>query len=349
MTFVRNGWYCAGWGQDLGATPRAITIMGEAIVLFRGSDGQVTALADRCPHRFAPLSAGKVIGSHIECGYHGLRFDAEGRCVHNPHRPGAIPAAARVKSYPVVERDTTLWLWMGAPERAAAAGILDLGSFWDLSAHSIIYGSFTLEAHYELVLDNLLDLSHAPYLHAGTLSNGPDEVSQLRVETKQEGSVVIANHWVSGVAPTPQFAPPWKARAPVGDFRSNMRWSPPCSLQHDVGITEVGRAPQDGPYLHFAHLLTPATERETHYFWAAARNFDIGDEKVSEALRAGISNAFITEDKPMIEAVQQRMGNRDLFELEPVLLAGDNASVRVRRVLDKLRKAEQAAPSSGAA
>ena len=91
MTFLRNAWYCAGFSSDLepGKT-RAITMLGEPVVLYRKEDGAPVALADRCPHRFAPLSSGRVCEGQLQCGYHGLRFDASGQCTHNPHGDGAI-------------------------------------------------------------------------------------------------------------------------------------------------------------------------------------------------------------------------------------------------------------------
>ena len=343
MIYLRNAWYVASFAKDLGTAPIKLKVMDEAIVLYRKESGEAVALADRCPHRFAPLSMGKVKGDCIECPYHGLKFDATGVCVHNPHGDGAIPKAARVKSYPVVERDTIVWIWMGDAEKADPDQIIDLKGFYDLENHSIVYGSYKLNSHYELVLDNLMDLSHAPYLHAGSLSNGAADTAVMRVEMKQDGNTIFAYHFLDGVPPTPQFQPFWESPSPIGDFRATMRWDPPCNLQLDVGITDIGRPVEEGPYLHMTHLLTPVSERETLYFWAAARNSAVGIDAVSEMMRAAIDHAFTTEDEPMIDAVQERMDTIDLFSLKPVLLPGDAAGVRVRRTLDKLRAAEHAA------
>src|SRR5689334_15975240 len=96
---LRNSWYCAAWGSelDVGAMIDR-TILDERIVLFRDEDGEGVALSNRCPHRFAPLSMGKIVeGGAIECVYHGLRFNAQGSCVLNPH--GEIPKGAGVRVY----------------------------------------------------------------------------------------------------------------------------------------------------------------------------------------------------------------------------------------------------------
>ena len=339
MTFLRNAWYCVGWATQLGTQPTAITVMDEPIMLTRLA-GKAVALSDRCPHRFAPLSLGKVQGDLIECRYHGLRFDAQGICRLNPHG-GAIPKAARVKSYPLAERDGMLWIWMGAQGRANESELPHLTHFLDPANHAIGYGYFKLGAHCELVIDNLMDLSHAPYLHAGSLSNGASDAQLMRVETRQDGNTVLAYHRLDGVPPTPQFQPFWKSASPVGDFRANMQWDPPCNLRLDVGITEPGHTAAEGLYIHMVHLLTPASRNETHYFWAAARNYGIGDEHFHSIVQQLITNAFTNEDEPMIRAVQNRMGDADLFSLKPVLLRADAAGVRVRRILEKLRNAER--------
>lgn len=87
------------------------TIFGTPMVIFRTESGQVAALHDRCPHRFAPFSMGMVVGENIECPYHGLQFGTDGGCALNPHGDYKIPQAARVQSFPVAERDGVIWIW----------------------------------------------------------------------------------------------------------------------------------------------------------------------------------------------------------------------------------------------
>ncbi len=125
MNFLRNAWYCAGWAADLGAEPITRTYLNEPVLLYRMRDGRAVAIGERCPHRFAPLHKGKLRDDCIECPYHGLRFDASGACVHNPHGDGAIPKAARVKAYPLVEQYGALWIWMGDPSLADESALID--------------------------------------------------------------------------------------------------------------------------------------------------------------------------------------------------------------------------------
>ena len=96
---MRNAWYAAAWEDELIEKGRLVArpILGEPVVLFRQADGKAVALEDRCSHRFAPLSMGKVLpGDRLQCPYHGLEFDTAGACVKNPHPPGNIPARARI-------------------------------------------------------------------------------------------------------------------------------------------------------------------------------------------------------------------------------------------------------------
>lgn len=340
MKPLMNAWYVAAFAKDVTTAPIKQMIAGLPVVLYRTAEGEPAALDDRCPHRFAPLHKGRVVGSNIECPYHGLQFDGRsGLCVLSPHGDGKIPGAAKARRYPLVERDGLIWIWPGDHALATAEKVLDLASFFDTENRSLIVGYYKLNAHFEIVLDNLMDLSHAPFLHPTTLANR-DDVKCLRFEMLQEGDAVVANHWLENVLVSPQFRPFWKFPTLNANGRANMRWNPPSNLQLDVGYTEIGRSSEDGVDLHFAHLLTPASDTETHYFWISARNFAVDDEAVSRLMEGQVKQAFETEDEPMIESVADYMGTPDLLALKPVLLPGDAAAVRVRRILQKLRERE---------
>src|SRR5262245_57370493 len=123
--FIRNTWYIAAEPQEVTARPLARTILEKPVVLFRTESGKAVALEDRCPHRFAPLSLGKVIGERIQCGYHGAQFDASGACALVPGQ-NIVPPKARVVSYPIVEKHGYVWIWPGDP-----AGAGDLSSIPD--------------------------------------------------------------------------------------------------------------------------------------------------------------------------------------------------------------------------
>lgn len=100
--YLRNTWYVAGFSEELSAAQPLLSrrLLDEPVVFFRDTQGGVRALRDRCPHRFVPLSMGKVKGDSVECGYHGLRFDGSGQCTRNPHAGGVIhdPLSTRAAS-----------------------------------------------------------------------------------------------------------------------------------------------------------------------------------------------------------------------------------------------------------
>lgn len=126
MNYLKNTWYAAAWNSEV--EPAKLftrTLLDEPILFFRDSKNQLNALHNRCPHRFAPLSAGKHLGDSVQCAYHGLEFGGDGNCTKNPHGDGKIPRGACVKRYPVVERYSLVWIWMGEPEKADATLIPD--------------------------------------------------------------------------------------------------------------------------------------------------------------------------------------------------------------------------------
>ena len=115
--YLMNAWYAAGWSSEITKKPLARTILDEPIVMYRGADNRVAALEDRCCHRGMPLSQGEVFDNNIRCEYHGMLFDGAGRCVDIPGQE-KIPAAAKVRSFPIEERNDIVWIWMGEPEKA---------------------------------------------------------------------------------------------------------------------------------------------------------------------------------------------------------------------------------------
>src|SRR3954471_20226730 len=167
--WMRNCWQVVAFSSEIVDAPLACTVCGEPIVLFRTPAGDAVALADRCPHRFVPLSLGRVVGDQIQCGYHGLCFDAEGTCVRVPGQD-TVPSRARVRKYPLVERYAFAWIWLGDVTLADPATIPDF--HWvDDPAWAAVNGYHHFGANYQLVNDNLLDLSHESFVHKETIGN----------------------------------------------------------------------------------------------------------------------------------------------------------------------------------
>jgi phenylpropionate dioxygenase-like ring-hydroxylating dioxygenase large terminal subunit len=165
--FIRNCWYVGAWDHEI-VEGRVLsrTLLGSAIVFYRQTSGAIVALDDRCAHRLAPLSLGRVEGDRLRCMYHGLVYDPSGKCVEIPGQD-VIGSGLRVRSYPVVERDRYVWIWLGDPARADPAAIPDC-HWLDDPAWVGKPGLVEFGANFLLLVDNLLDFSHLTYVHANT-------------------------------------------------------------------------------------------------------------------------------------------------------------------------------------
>jgi nitrite reductase/ring-hydroxylating ferredoxin subunit len=169
---IPNRWYGVFRSSALRLQPTAVRRFGLPIVLYRRADGSAVALLDRCPHRGAALSRGRVLGNEIECPYHAFRFDSNGRCTAMPcEGPGArIPAGMEVPAFPVREAHGLIWLWWGAtPE---ALGLSELPPLpWlaaipegpDVARSEMEY---TWPASIHRTIEANFDAHHAPVIHS---------------------------------------------------------------------------------------------------------------------------------------------------------------------------------------
>ena len=332
--YLRNCWYAAAWSKDLGGTPFARTFLNEPVVLFRQEDGTPAALADRCCHRAAPLSRGVCVGDFLECGYHGLQYDADGNCVRIPGQT-QIPPGAKVKSYPVREKWKTIWIWMGDPDQVDEAAIPEL--FWlDDPGWVATPGHFHLDGHYQLIVDNLLDLTHVIYLHKNTIGADPSEaITPTKTERLENG--VRVGRWLIDIAAPPLFAQ-------VGRFETNVdrwqhvTWLPPSNMFLDIGCAATGTGAPEGDRsqgfsIWSTHLITPETETTAHYHWGYARDFDLENEELTQTLFEG-SRDTIYEDVEMIGAQQKNLGGITFDGL--IDINADNAQRQARVMLDRL-------------
>jgi phenylpropionate dioxygenase-like ring-hydroxylating dioxygenase large terminal subunit len=346
MPFLRNAWYVAAWDDEVGTEALfRRRILNEDVLLVRGADGQVRALRNRCPHRFAPLSMGTRAGDVIQCAYHGLQFGLDGRCLHNPHGDGAIPHGAVAKSYPLVSRQTLLWIWMGDTSRADPETIPTFDGL-DPDRFAINKGYMHTPVHYELMTDNIMDLGHIEFLHAGLL--GSEAVRRADTEVVQQGSVVHSNRLTHDeILPAALEALYETGGRPV-DRWLDVTWYPPSLMQLVVGVAPAGSPSRKGKQTPGVHLMTPETESTTHYFWSNARDFRRDDEALHRALDEGLRYAFEHQDKPMLVAQAEAMSGEDFWALRPAMLAGDAGGMRARIVLRKLLKDEQSLVSKAA-
>ena len=201
---LRNAWYIGAWVDELGDKPLARRICGDPVVLFRDGSGKAAALADRCCHRAAPLHLGSLVEAGIQCGYHGLVFDANGRCVTIPGQK-LIPQDAQVRSYPTVERDQLVWLWMGDPALADPAKIVDFPYHNDTAHWPNKHAVYSIKGNYMLMVDNLMDLTHLGYLHARTVGGNPGAHVEADMKTARTSTGLKFTRWMRNSLPPPSY------------------------------------------------------------------------------------------------------------------------------------------------
>jgi phenylpropionate dioxygenase-like ring-hydroxylating dioxygenase large terminal subunit len=343
MEPLRNTWYVAAWSEELKPGERlARTLLGRPTLLVRRSDGGVSALDDRCPHRFAPLSFGRFDGQTITCGYHGLEFDTQGVCTRNPHGEGRISRAATVRTHAVVEKHGAIWLWPGDEE----PDVMRIPDFRRLDTDDNVTrrDHLVMDVPFDLIIDNLLDCSHVSLLHEGIL--GTAEMLASGTTVTQDGVTITVSRFAGSVPPPGMFDMLFKADGQPVDTWTDFRWDPPSNLLLDVGVTAPGRPREEGIGYYGTHILTPETDTTTHYFTAASR-WGVRPGTETEDVRIKVSDmrrfAFEEQDEPMIRAQHTNIAAFERCEgrpAKPVLLETDAGVVRWRKVMDQLLDAE---------
>lgn len=331
MKLLENRWYMAAWEEELDANGYLVrTIAEQPLLLLRDDRGDVSALSDRCPHRFAPLSKGCIESNKVTCGYHGIVFDHQGRCIVNPHGP--IISALTVQSFPVTVRHRGVWVWLGDLEKADPASVTDLSILETLPPVAQNFGYELMHANHQLCTDNILDLSHADFLHPDSLGGGA--TTRAKRTIVEEGEDIIITWFAENDVPPPALAGMLeeKEKSRSADLLLSARWSPPNIMQIEFGLTFEGNIQNRGPQTWGVHIMTPIDNNKTHYFFWSGRD-RMWSEEVNIAAREAMYHAFRNEDKPMLEAQQAVIGDVDFDTLRPALLRTDEASTRVRRRL----------------
>lgn len=326
---VHNLWYMAAWTQEVpegGFLTRQL--LDRNWLLWREPAGGWAMVEDRCPHRFVPLSKGRFADGRIACGYHGLTFDGSGTCVHNPFG-GEVPPAARIDSLPVVEAHGGLWFWPGDGALADPASIPDFG-FID-AGQPVDRAHYVMAVNHELIADNLLDLSHAEFLHVESFGTNGSLFSHGAQTVEQDDSGAIWNKWDMTDAPPPGWAVPMLGVGVKVNQQLHIRWHAPSSLALFIGMQRCDTGEAVMPMMANPHILTPETERSTHYFFT----HEPGPEAEAQARRV-----FLEEDEPMVAAQAEAMGDGDFWDMRPVILPSDKAAIMARRRLMQLRRGE---------
>ncbi|HWU03041.1 MAG TPA: Rieske 2Fe-2S domain-containing protein [Novosphingobium sp.] len=336
----RNGWYVAAFLHEIGEELLERWILNEPVVLYRKADGTPVALHGRCPHRHFPLGKSRRVGDAIQCGYHGITFDSTGACTLIPSQ-AAIPGAVRVPAYRLVERGLWAWIWMGDPDKANEALIPTLEEIdYDvpgLTAHPFF--SLEVEGRYQLLNDNLLDLSHLSYLHGTSIGTQTDaETPEIRDMNERRLS---SRRIMADTAMTPVLMDMTNYRGKV-DRVTGMDFYFP-GFHAGIGDFRIAAGhPQAGEYLHKGrvwHAVTPSTHHKSHYFFAMTVTDMAKVDHSAKIVRKVLDeDIFATVE---IERIVQEMGE-DALPRE-LMIRSDQTAVMGRRALQAMMDREKAA------
>ena len=342
--FVMNAWYIAAWPDELSEQPLARRICNVPLVLYRTTEGEAAALYDRCSHRAAPMSLGKVTPDGIVCGYHGVAFDTKGVCVRIPGQRH-IPATANIRSYPLVEQDGIIWIWMGDPARADRASIPAYPYHNDTGKWPHKHGIMPLKANYGLVIDNLMDLTHVAYVHDKTIGGAaPDPHVNAKMETTRTPRGLKFARWIIDMESSPTISAmvPFKGNV---DRWQEMEYVAPALIIHYAGQVDTNTGAYEhgnregGFAIRFLHGLTPETETSCLYFFSTANGFGQDDPVNTDKLFESTHVVF-AEDKLIIEEQQRRLS--EFGETGLIDIKADSARVSMRRILSKMLKEDAA-------
>lgn len=311
-----NHWHAVAIIDEIGDGPAAVTLLDVPYVLWKTPDGEIVATHDQCTHREARLSLGAVKDGCLQCPYHGWTFADEGRCVAIPSSgPDAtVPPAAHLTMISLEQRYGLVWLCPGTPVGPVPyLGVEDDDDFTRLNT-----GMQTWDCSVTRMIDNMLDVAHFPYTHAGTFGREQEtEVPKYTIEelddtfTGYTYSVVINNEGdaqtmsgqdgadVIGLDMSTGFALPYSVRS---------------TMSYENGIEQT-----------LFMTASPISATQSSFTFVLWRNDDVSES--GQAI-VDFEELVALEDKSMLENLR---GELSLERGALVDVQSDKASLEWRR------------------
>ncbi len=345
--FLKNCWYVAALDHELiDGKLLGRTLLGEHLLIYRGESGSVIAMNDRCPHRGALLSKGRLEGDAVRCMYHGIKYDGSGKCVQIPGQD-MIPPKLRVRSYPIVQRGHFIWVWMGDAAKADPGSILELPYLQDATWKGIpAYIHYA--ANYLLIVDNLSDFSHLAFVHTKTLGGSEEYAFVTKptvVERLERGFRV--ERWHRNSDPPPFHKKVIHDKTAKLDRRNIATMTVPGIFNMETLFAAAGQGENaelaGAMEYRNCQFMTPETEQTTHFFWTYLNNFEGEDSTISRSLLDSLIEGFM-EDKEIIERQQRTLDEDPSFQM--LGIQADAPLAHFRRVLGRLIDAEQSEGSA---
>ncbi|HLI65293.1 MAG TPA: aromatic ring-hydroxylating dioxygenase subunit alpha [Caulobacteraceae bacterium] len=310
---LRDCWYFAAVGRELGPGQlRRYELLGEPVMIGRTRGGEVFALRDVCPHRAAPLSAGRLVdGDHVECPYHGWRYRTDGACAAIPSLVDGQDVDVgriRVRRYPAVESQGLIFVWMAADARADAEpdhappvfpGVVGGGPK--------LIDRMIFDAHIDHAVVGLMDPTHGPYVHQNWWWRSPaSQHAKAKAFEPREAGFAMTRHAPSSNS----YAYRILGGAPATEivFRlPGLRW------EH----IEVGKR-----QVLALTCLTPLSEtrtRITQIMWSDHAAFTLAKPFIASGARK-----FLRQDGAMVDLQKQGLA------YDPTLLWIDDADTQAK-------------------
>ncbi|WP_190988755.1 aromatic ring-hydroxylating dioxygenase subunit alpha [Pseudarthrobacter sulfonivorans] len=338
-----NAWYVAAWDHEVTRKPMARRIADRPLALYRTEDGKAVALADACWHRLAPLSMGKTVGKDgIQCPYHGIVYNSAGRCASMPAQESINPSAT-VPSFPVVERYRFVWVWLGDPTKADPDLVPDMHQMdsqdWAGDGETIF-----APCNYQLVLDNLMDLTHEEFVHASSI--GQEELSESDFVVTHDDRTVTVTRWMLNIDVPPFWLKNMRDKFPGFEGKVDrwqiIRFEAPTTIRIDVGVAKAGTGAPEGDRSqgvngYVMNTISPETAKTCHYFWAFMRNYCLDSQLITTQLRNGVHGVF-GEDEAMLKAQQEAIDANPDYEFYSLNI--DAGGMWVRRLIERMLQAE---------
>lgn len=352
MPYAKNLWYVAAWSHDLKPNqPLGVQILGEPIVLWRNEQGRIAALEDRCVHRLAPLSLGRCEGDQLRCMYHGLLYNAAGAVTEIPGQD-VIPPQAKVRAYPVIDRHSWVWVWMGEVS-AADERLIPPAVGFDDPNYLLGSGQLNYAAEARLINDNLLDFSHLSYVHTNSFG-ASEQWARERPRITPLAHGVRVEHWITV---EPGTGAPGRGYAQTVERYSHYDFLLPGVLLMTGGTFPVGtksRLAGEAPDLELAmdgvtftsQAVTPMTLKTSRYFFSWGPHRKHGDAALRDTLMALAGKAF-EEDRTIIEAQQRVIDSTPEPRIMPT--GADRAITLFNQLVAKRVREEEGAPAKARA
>lgn len=332
--FPKNQWYVIAMSKELDQGMIARKILNIPLVIFRDEHGQAVALEDRCCHRGLQLSCGQLEQGKIRCGYHGMLYNGSGQCVEIPGQD-KIPSKAKVKSFRIQEQQGLIWLWHSLDVGEPSFAVPD----YPYHEHpDYLYDGdvYHYDAPYQLIHDNLLDLSHLAYVHVKTIGgNAKVHMNADMKTTATDRQVVVKRHMLnSDPPPTYSMAYPFKGKIDRWqeiDFRITylLIWTGAV----DAGTDSLDNPERSGFHMRGLHAITPESEETCHYFWTMSTNPQQDRENIAKVVVDQTRMTF-DEDKIIIE--KQYNNLREFAGAEMLSIHIDVGLTRARRIIQSL-------------